>query len=180
VFANASRTHDRLLAPFRLAGGPAIAPGEYDFYNVNGGYGFGSHRKVSGTVSVGRGRYYNGDQTTFTVSGGRVQLSPQFSLEPTLTLNWFSFPSVDYRTRVVRTRLNYTFTPRMFVSGLVQYNSAANSISSNVRWRWEYIPGSEIFVVYTDDNTADLPARATAPRLLNRGFVVKVNRLLRY
>ncbi len=180
VFVNASRTHDRLFAPFRLAGGPAIAPGEYDFYNVNGGYGFGSQRKVSGTVSLGTGRYYNGDQTTLSVSGGRVQLSPQFSLEPSLALNWFSFPTVDYTTRVVRARLNYTFTPRMFVSGLVQYNSASNSLSTNVRWRWEYIPGSELFVVYTDDNTADLPPRATAPRLLNRGLVVKVNRLLRY
>ena len=179
LFANASRTHDRLRTPFRLAGGPAIAPGEYDFYNVNGGYGFGSQRKVSGSVSAGRGRYYDGDQTTASVSGGRVQLTPQFSLEPSLVLNWFSFPSVDYTTRVVRTRMNYTFTPRMFVSGLVQYNSASNSLSSNIRWRWEYIPGSELFVVYTDDNTADLPPDRTV-RLLNRGLVVKINRLLRY
>jgi hypothetical protein len=81
---------------------------------------------------------------------------------------------------VVRARINYTFTPRMFVSGLVQYNSAANSLSTNVRWRWEYIPGSELFVVYTDDSTADLPPTSTAPRLLNRGLVLKVNRLLRY
>jgi len=180
VFVNASGTHDRLFSPFRLAGGPTIAPGAYDFYNVNGGYGFGSQRKVSGTVSVGTGRYYDGDQSTLSVSGGRVQLTPQFSLEPSLALNWFRFPAVDYTTRVVRARINYTFTPRMFVSGLVQYNSAANSLSTNVRWRWEYIPGSELFVVYTDDSTADLPPTSTAPRLLNRGLVLKVNRLLRY
>ena len=179
VFANASRTHDRLLTPFRLAGGPLITPGEYDFHSVSGGYSFGSQRPLSGSVSVARGTYYNGDQTTFTGSGGRVQLTPQLSLEPSLAINRFRFPSVDYTTRVVRTRLNYTFTPRMFVSGLVQYNSAANSVSSNVRWRWEYIPGSELFVVYTDDNTYDLPTGRTV-RLLNRGFVVKVNRLLRY
>ena len=179
VFATAVRTEDHLQEVFRLAGGPAIAPGTYDFYNVNGGYGFGSQRKLSGSVSAGVGTFYGGDQKTLNLTSGRVQLSPQFSLEPSLALNWFSFPSVDYTTRVVRTRVNYTFTPRMFVSGLVQYNSAANSLSSNVRWRWEYSPGSEIFVVYTDDNTADLPQGRTV-RLLNRGFVVKVNRLLRY
>jgi hypothetical protein len=180
VFATASRTFDRLLVPFRLAGGPTIPVGDYDFYKVSGGYGFGSQRRVSGSVSAGWGRYYDGDQTTVTVSGGRVQVSPQFSIEPTLALNWFSFPATDYRTRVARARINYTFTPRMFVSGLVQYNSTANSLTSNIRLRWEYIPGSELFVVYTDENTADLPHRSTAPRLLNRGFVVKVNRLLRY
>ena len=180
VFATVTRTYDRLLAPFRLAGGPAIAPGAYTFGNVNGGYTFGAQRKISGTVSAATGTFYDGRQTTLSVSGGRVQLTPQFSLEPSLALNWFSFPAVDYTTRIARARINYTFTPRMFISGLVQYNSASNSLSSNVRWRWEYIPGSELFVVYTDDHTADLPPRATAPRLLNRGFVVKVNRLLRY
>ena len=45
----------------------------------------------------------------------------------------------------------------MFVSGIVQYNSAGTSFGSNVRFRWEYRPGSELFVVYTDDyNTEEL------------------------
>ncbi len=179
LFASASRTHDRLFVPFRLAGGPAIAPGAYDFQAVNGGYAFGTQRKVAGTVSVSRGTFYDGDQTSLTVSGGRLQVTPRFSVEPSLALNWFRFPAVDYTTRVVRSRVNYTFTPRMFVSGLLQYNSTARSLSSNVRWRWEYIPGSELFVVYTDERAVDLP-RAASGRLLNRGLVVKLNRLLRY
>ena len=39
----------------------------------------------------------------------------------------------------------------MFISGLVQYASADNVFSSNLRFRWEYQPGSELFVVYTDE-----------------------------
>ena len=66
----------------------------------------------------------------------------------------------------------------MFVSGIVQYNSTAASFGSNVRFRWEYRPGSELFVVYTDDyNTATRPASTP---LRNRAFVVKLNRLLRF
>ena len=38
-------------------------------------------------------------------------------------------------------------TPLMFTSALVQYNSVAHSVSANVRLRWEYQPGSELFVV---------------------------------
>jgi hypothetical protein len=68
-------------------------------------------------------------------------------------------------------------TPRMFVSGIVQYSSAARSLGSNLRFRWEYRPGSELFVVYTDDYDSDPAAGAQALR--NRAFVVKVNRLLR-
>ena len=68
----------------------------------------------------------------------------------------------------------------MFFSGLVQYNSASNSISNNLRLRWEFRPGSELFVVYTEDRETDplMPDRYT--ELRNRGFVVKVNRLLRF
>jgi hypothetical protein len=46
-----------------------------------------------------------------------------------------------------------------------------------VRFRWEYRPGSELFVVYTDDFDTD--ARTNMPSLRNRAFVVKANRLFR-
>mgnify|MGYP004134253519 CR=1 FL=1 len=68
----------------------------------------------------------------------------------------------------------------MFFGGLVQYNSSTDSVSSNLRLRWEYSPGSELFVVYTEDRETDplLPNRYT--ELRNRGFVVKLNRLFRF
>jgi hypothetical protein len=47
-----------------------------------------------------------------------------------------------------------------------------------VRFRWEYRPGSELFVVYTDDyNTEE--ARPDVTSLRNRAFVIKFNRLFR-
>ena len=65
----------------------------------------------------------------------------------------------------------------MFVSGIAQYNSSTRSWGSNLRFRWEYLPGSELFVVYTDDYDSD-PLPNVQP-LRNRAFVIKVNRLLR-
>ena len=73
-------------------------------------------------------------------------------------------------------RVTYTLTPRMFVAALLQYNSADNAIGSNVRFRWEYQPGSELFVVYTDERDTLNPR----PLLLNRAFVVKLTRLFRF
>ena len=35
----------------------------------------------------------------------------------------------------------------MFLSALLQYGSADRTFSSNLRFRWEYRPGSELFVV---------------------------------
>jgi hypothetical protein len=46
-----------------------------------------------------------------------------------------------------------------------------------VRLRWEYRPGSELFVVYNEERDT-LTHRV--PDLRNRAFIVKVNRLLRF
>jgi len=65
----------------------------------------------------------------------------------------------------------------MFVSGLFQYNSSNQTLSTNLRLRWEYRAGSELFVVYTDErDTLGLGV----PVVENRAFVVKINRLLRF
>jgi hypothetical protein len=102
------------------------------------------------------------------------------SVEPSLSLNWIDTPQGTFRTDLVVTRVNYAFNPRMFFSGLIQYNSASDTVSNNLRFRWEYSPGSELFVVYTEDrDTLTLrPNRFT--ELRNRGFVVKFNRLFRF
>ena len=73
--------------------------------------------------------------------------------------------------------MNYSLSPRMYVSGLVQYNSGSDSFSSNFRLRWEWAPGSEIFIVYTEDRNTEVLDRWS--ELSNRGLVIKVNRLLR-
>ena len=54
----------------------------------------------------------------------------------------------------------------MFVSALVQYNSCINAVSTNARLRWEYQPGSELFVVYNEERNTlrrGFPASRTAP-----------------
>ena len=66
----------------------------------------------------------------------------------------------------------------MFVGGLLQYNSTRNVLSSNVRLRWEYQPGSELFVVYNDQRDTELGR--SFPLLENRAFVVKFTRLFRF
>ena len=66
----------------------------------------------------------------------------------------------------------------MFVSALVQYNSSNDALSTNVRLRWEYRPGSELFIVY--DERRDTLVPTSFPQLENRAFIIKMNRLFRF
>ena len=94
-----------------------------------------------------------------------------------MSLNWVDLTEGQFTTRLLSNRATFTVTPRMFVSGLVQYNSSSNAMSTNLRLRWEYSPGSELFVVYTDERDTALTG---VPDLKNRAFVVKMNRLFQF
>ncbi len=172
-----NRTFEYLPAPFRIATGIAVPTGGYTYQAGRISYTFGQQRKISGTVSTEHGTFYGGHRTIFGVASGRVELTPQFSAQPTVSVNRVSLPQGEFTTTLAGTRATYTMTPLMFVSALVQYNTTAHSLASNVRLRWEYAPGSELFVVYNDQR--DTLVRGI-PELQNRAFIVKINRLLRF
>jgi hypothetical protein len=170
--------YERLVRPFAIATGVTLPVGAYNFNTTRIGYIGGQQRRVSGEVVLEVGTFYNGDRTTISVNTARLQVTPQVSLEPSISINRVDLVQGSFTAKVARTRATYTITPRMFVSGIAQYNSAGASLGSNLRFRWEYRPGSELFVVYTDDyNTEEQRADVTALR--NRAFVIKFNRLFR-
>jgi hypothetical protein len=65
----------------------------------------------------------------------------------------------------------------MFTSALVQFNTGTAAVSANWRFRWEYRPGSELFIVYNEQRDT---GAVSFPELQNRALIVKVNRLVRF
>jgi hypothetical protein len=138
-------------------------------------YTLGQQRRVPSTITYGTGGFYSGDRQEASFNG-RVEITPKFSVEPRLSLNWVDLPEGSFDTRLAGLRVSYTFTPRMFVSSFIQYNSSSDTLSSSVRFRWEYEPGSDLFVVYSegrDDLSLD-------PFLANSTFAVKFTKLFRF
>ena len=168
--------YELLTAPFVIAPGVIIPRGGYAFTTGRVGYSFGQQRKLSGNVLFERGSFYDGDRTTVTASRGRMNLTPRVSAEPSLSLNWVDLPYGSFTSTVAATRATFTVTPLMFVSALVQYASVTNTVSGNMRLRWEYRPGSELFVVYNEERDTMAP---TSNGLRNRSIVFKINRLFR-
>ncbi|MFN7914998.1 MAG: DUF5916 domain-containing protein [Vicinamibacterales bacterium] len=175
--AQVGRSYEDLRSPFTIAPGVRLPVGGYGFGDATVSWSRGNQHKLSGNVSLTRGTFYDGDRTTLGYNAGRIELSPRFSLEPGISINWVDLKEGQFTTRLLSNRATFTVTPRMFFSGLVQYNSSTNAMSSNLRLRWEYHPGSELFVVYTDERDTALTG---FPDLKNRAFVVKMNRLFQF
>ncbi len=89
-------------------------------------------------------------------------------------------PEGSFTTNLVRLWVNYMISPRIFLGALVQYNSSDNLAATNIRFRWEYQPGSDFFVVYSDGRDALLLDDRGLPRLETRSLVIKFTRFFRF
>ncbi len=168
-------TYEFVPVPFTLPGGIVVPVGGYSNPFGVAAYTLGSQRRVSGEVSAGYGGFYDGRRTDLAYRG-RVELLAQLSLEPGIGVNWIDLPQGQTVARLASVRSTYSFGPSMWVAALLQYNSTQSLFSSNVRFRWEYLPGSDLFVVYSDGrDTVD----RLRPALQNRSLAVKFTRLLR-
>ena len=185
-----TRNYEYLRQPFTPSGAPSpIARGGYGFSDVSAYYSFGAQRRASGTVRVQAGQFYDGTIRSITIGQGsamapaRIAVFKRLAIEPTYSVTRIERPTSSFTTQLVRARVDYGFSPLMFASGLMQYNSADRAFSTNLRFRWEYAPGSELFLVYTDERDVrdDRYATPTTVRgLKNRAIVVKISRLFRY
>ena len=103
-------------------------------------YMLGQQRPVSGSVTAGYGGFYGGTLTEFTWRAGSNY--PTSSISSRSSRGTTSRAAGDANNNLFSTRATYTLSPRMFVSALVQYQSRIGSVTTNARFRWEYLPGS--------------------------------------
>jgi hypothetical protein len=170
-------TYEVVPRPFRIASSVVVPPGAYDYDTASVIYTTGPQRKLTGTLRVDHGTFYSGHKTSVSLTRGRFSFGPKLSVEPSYSLNRVDLDEGAFTAHLAGSRVTYTATSRMFVSALLQYNSDINTVSANARLRWEYRPGSELFIVYNDER--DTRARRF-PALATRAFIVKVNRLVRF
>jgi len=168
--------YGQMLRTHLDAAGVRLAPAGYAFDEVEMTYRLGPQRRFAGNLQVVRGAFYSGTRTEVAYSG-RIEVTPRLSLEPRISVTDASLPEGNFVTKLMTSRATFTMTPRTFVGALVQYNSSTNAVTANVRYRWEYRPGSDLFIVYTEGRTT---AANQLDTLQQRGFVVKYTRLLRF
>ena len=123
----------------------------------------------------------------FSVLGGffggrRTQLGPRLSLrlgerfntQVSWERNDLDLPGDAFVTNLARLRLNYSFTPRVFVQALAQYNDRARLWSSNVRFGMLSDANTGLFIVYDDIEGFD----RFRPLGAGRSLTVKYSHLL--
>ena len=161
---------------FKLTSDVILPVGGYSFGQLRTEYDFGAQRRVSGRLFYTRGTFYSGTRSDVGYQG-RAVFTPQLAIEPRISVSDVDLPQGSFITTLLGTRASFTVSPRMFLAALLQFNSSSKAVDTNIRFRWEYEPGSDLFIVYSDGRDTGLEG---FPRLENRSFVVKFTRLFRF
>ncbi len=131
-------------------GGLEIASGDYNFDRWFTEFRSDPSDRVSGSV-----RYETGDFWDGTSKGVRLSLSfkPHYKFTASGRFQWddLKLQQGNFTSRLINTRLDYSFNTQMFLSAFIQYNSERRQVSSNLRFNLIHRPLSDIFIVYNEE-----------------------------
>lgn len=160
---------------FDVADSLYVGPGSYDASNVMVMGSTNPSRSVSFQGNLRASQFYGGKLMAF---GGTLNLapSPQVALALGLNRNRVDIPSGEFTADLVSLRASYSFSTRLTTNLLVQYNSLDEVFSSNFRLNFIHHPGSDLFLVLTEERGED----GELSRLTDRAMVVKLTYLKRF
>ena len=149
VSTGVNLTKEGVLEPFQIFPGVTVPVDTYDHAEAIMRFNTNRGAPLSFTFRATVGGFFGGD---------RVQMGPEVSMRVGETFNaqlsWsrndIDLPGGAFVTNLGSVRLNYSFTTRMFVQALVQYNDRADLWSANIRFALLSDANTGLFIVYND------------------------------
>ncbi len=174
VHTGVNLTLEGVRVPFEIYPGIFVPPGTYRNAEVQPVIMTNQAKPVSLNLQTFFGGFFSGHRKTInpTISfraGGTLTGSLSYQR------NDVDLPQGEFVTNLIRSRLSYSFTPRLFVQSLVQYNDRADVWSMNLRLGWLQAANTGLFIVYND--TRGLYDLRPTPRREDRSLVIKFSRM---
>ncbi len=166
-------TKDGVIEAFEIVDGVTVQPGTYDHAEVQINYFTNQSKPLSFSVHAVAGGKFGGDRLSLQPSI-KYRIGETFRSELVLVYNEFDLPvpNGDFTANLARLRLSYSFTPRVQLQALIQYNDNADTIGTNIRFSWLRNANSGLFLVYNEVDERFVGAPATG-----REFILKFSHI---
>ena len=157
---------------FPISGIP-VAPGQYDWHEVNLSYNSNPSAPVFAGVFFQRSGFFDGNLTSVGPQIG-FRRGEALNVQINWSRNNIDLPNGHVITNLASTRIAYNFSPRVFAQALLQYNDSADLWSVNLRFGWLQAANAGLFVVYNEtDGLGDF-----IPTGAGRSLTLKYSHLL--
>jgi len=166
-------TKDGVKEPFDIIPGVTIQPGTYDHAELQLVYRGNESKPLNFGMRLVVGGRFGGDRLSLTPEV-RYRIGDKFSSELVYNYNDFDLPvpGGDFTANLLRLRLSYSFTPKILLQLLTQYNEVDDVVTNNLRFSWLQSANSGLYLVYNEVDESGLGAQ---PR--GREFIIKYSHI---
>ncbi|HJM10761.1 MAG TPA: DUF5916 domain-containing protein [Candidatus Marinimicrobia bacterium] len=165
-------TREGVLEQFEIASGVFVPAQTYDHKEIQIYFTTNQAKALNLGSRNTIGGFFGGERINLTPTLN-FRYSDRFTSQFSLNYNNVSLPGGDFVTNLIRARLTYAFSPKMYVQSLLQYNSQSDEWSMNWRFIWQQSAATGLYLVYNETQDYDgIPIQDQT-----RSIVVKYSRL---
>ena len=143
-------TREGLRERFLIYPGVEVPPGTYDHRELQLVFNTNRGAPVSLETRLVVGGWFGGDRRSLAPAL-RLRAGDAFNADLQWAWNDLELPGGAFTTHLLRVRLSYSFSPRMFVQSLVQYNDLIDNWSTNLRLGWLQTANTGFFIVLNEN-----------------------------
>ena len=149
--------HEGVREDFELAPGQVVSAGEYDDEELQLVLMTDDGQPLSFNVTAKVGGFFGGDRTQLTPSI-QYRMGETFNARLGWTYNEIQRPDTSEKLEINigSLRATYSFSPKVSLQALVQYNDATDTVASNVRLAWLTSADAGFYLVYNETRDDDV------------------------
>lgn len=166
-------TREGVKKAFEISKDIFVSPGTYDHREAQLVLITNQGRKISFSSRNFLGGFFGGSRENLQGTL-RIRANEALTAEVSLSHNNVRLPGGKFRTNLLRARISYSFSPRLYIQTLLQYNDNAEIWSANLRFGWLQAANTGLFIVFNEiSDTEELLGQPQA-----RSITLKYSRLL--
>jgi hypothetical protein len=174
-----------VLVPFKIGRGISIPAGVYDFADLQLVYTMPTGSRLRTNVDFRSGTYFDGRRTQVILDPTwNASMHLELGASYQLTRLRFDSRAENDTIQLVGLRVRTALNTRASGNALIQYNSTSARLDFNLRLRYNFAEGTDLWLVYNEGlDTERMPAAAglpLGPLSLSRALIVKYSHTLTF
>jgi len=173
LHTGANATLEGVKIAFDIVDGVTIDPGTYKNEEVQFVFFTNVAAPLSFGLNLTAGGFFSGDRV-FVEPSLNYRIGETFSTEISWAHNDIDLPVTngEFEVNLAQLRVSYSFTPKILLQALVQYDDVNDVTATNLRFSWLQSANAGLFVVYNEINEFDSLGRDSG-----KEFIIKFSRI---
>ena len=164
-------TRAGVVEAFEIVDGVIVDAGTYDHTEFSVRGETDESQPLSFSINATIGGRFGGDRVSIA-PGVAYRVGETFRTSLSINYNDYDLPGGEFTAHLARLRLSYSFSPKIQLQALVQYNELADTVGTNIRFSWLQSANSGLFLVYNE-----VDERAVGAPPTGREFILKYSHI---